>query len=293
MGNPNEDILLGQCQGASLLSMRCGDTTPRLEQASARLWPQQLKLTTIPALDILICPDRRPRPGYALLQAESKAVLLAMAAKEWEEKNKGKPRPAWLPEPSSGSSSGEKPEDKKKGGDDDPPFVQFQLQFLPPGTAPQATVHLDPAHHGKPTVDASWGDISGAGLVGQVVFQFHKEGESGVEITIGTQANFNLKTNPGVTGLQGNAQAAYVRQVTDRLQIQGIVQAQIQTDLGSNSVANVSGGGQLQLKITDQVNLTAGIMAGPSRTLGTAPPLGGGRDRIDVTANLGVTVAIF
>jgi hypothetical protein len=270
--------------------MRSGDSVPRLDAARARLWPQQLRLNSLPSLQVLICDDARPRPGYSVLEASAKAVLLKMAAEEWEQKNKGKPRPAWLPatEGSTDSDTKGRTDPKKEG---DPPFVQVQLQFLPPGTSPSATLHLDMAQRGKPSLEASW-DSEAAGFVGQVVVQFHKENESGWELTVGTQANVNLGTHPGLTGLQGNAQAAYVKQINEVLQIQGIIQAQIQSDLSSSSVASVATGGQLNVKLTDQVSLTGTVMAGPSRVLGSGPAQGG-TNRMDVTATFGVTVSIF
>lgn len=284
MGDRQNDITQGQ--GVATLHMRSGESVPRLDSARARLWPQQLLLNSLPSLQVLICDDARPRPGYTLLDASAKAVLLKMAAEEWEQKNKGKPRPAWLPAPegSTDNAGQAKPEAKK---DSDPPFVQVQLQFLPPGTSPSATLHLDMAHQGKPSLEASW-DSQAAGFVGQVVVQFHKENESGWELTVGSQANVNLGTHPGLTGLQGNAQGAYVKQINDVLQVQGIIQAQIQNNLGGSSVASVAAGGQLNLKVNEQVSLTGTVLAGPSRVLGSE-----GGNRMDVTATFGVTVSLF
>jgi hypothetical protein len=287
MGDRQNDNPQGQ--QVATLHMRSGESVPRLDSARARLWPQQLRLTSLPSLQVLICDDARPRPGFTLLDASAKAVLLKMATEEWEPKNKGKPRPAWLPAPEGSSdSAGQAKSEAKK--DANPPFVQVQLQFLPPGTSPSATLHLDMAHRGKPSLEASW-DSQAAGFVGQVVVQFHKENESGWELTLGTQANVNLGTHPGVTGLQGNAQAAYVKQLNDVLQIQGIIQAQIQSDLSSPSVASVAAGGQLNVKVTEQVSLTGTVMAGPSRVMGSGGAEGG--NRMDVTATFGVTVSIF
>jgi len=41
------------------------------------------------------------------------------------------------------------------------------------------------------------------------------------------------------------------------------------------------------------MNLTAGVMAGPSRALGGSSPHDTGSNRIDVTATFGVTVSLF
>ena len=51
-------------------------------------------------------------------------------------------------------------------------------------------------------------------------------------------------------------------------------------------------GSQLQVKLNDQVSLTAGVMAGPSRTLGALSPRDTGPNRIDVTATFGVIISI-
>jgi hypothetical protein len=263
----SQDIPRLELSTATLSQSRKHFTPARL-----RLWPEQLHLSIAPTLEILICDEKKPRPGYDLVSPAIKAVLLNLAAKE-----AGPARPLWLPAPSEQADASEKAA-SDKDPPDNPPFVYLQFQFMPAGTAPQATVHLK--NPGRPSANASWDSTAGA-LAGQLILTFHKENQSGWELSLAGQGSLNLSTNPAVSGVQGAMAATYIRQLTKKLQFQTIIQGSVGHDFGGGTVAGGSLGGVFQYDVTDRLHLTAGMTTGVSNRWtppGSADPSGFGWD---------------
>jgi hypothetical protein len=261
----NDEPLSQAIPHFQLSPVTLGQSRRRYTPATSRLWPEHLHLSINPNLEILICDQIMERPGYDLLSPAIKAVLLNLAARE-----AGSSRPPWLPaEPPASDEEDSRHAAAEGDAADRPPFLYGQFQFMPAGTAPQATLHL--SNRGHPSVNANWDSAAGA-LAGQLILTFHKENQSGWELSLSAQGNMNLSTNPALTGVQGAGAATYILQIADGLQFQTVIQGAVSHDFGGSTSAGLSVGGVLQYDLTDRLHLTAGLTAGVSnRWTGVGP----------------------